>query len=131
MRNLLEKYPHATEVVKDWFMQKMLESFKDESVPAEFKEFMRQQGITDDRLATILGENPRVLFDILDDNQLIINVVHSINGFSWDVDTIKSVEFHSSRRQAELAAVERAFEILNDRLNTTENEGQDSTASGE
>lgn len=131
MRNLLEKYPHATEVVKDWFMQKMLESFKDESVPAEFKEFMRQQGITDDRLATIIGENPRVLFDVLDDNQLIINVVHSNNGFSWDVDTVKSVEFYSSRRQAELTAVERAFEILNDRLNITENEGQDSTTSGE
>lgn len=131
MRNLLEKYPHATEVVKDWFMQKMLESFKDESVPAEFKEFMRQQGITDDRLATILGENPRVLFDVLDDNQLIINIVHSDNGFSWDVDTVKSIGFYSSRKQAEQAAVERAFEILNDRLNITENEGQDSTTSGE
>ena len=136
MRNLLEKYPHATEVVKDWFMQKMLESFKDESVPAEFKEFMRQQGISNDRLSTIIGENPRVLFDILDDNKLIINIVHSENGFSWDVDTVKSVQFYSFRKEAELAAIERAFEILDERLNiivseTKNNEGQDSTASGE
>lgn len=131
MRNLLEKYPQATQVVKDWFMQKMLESFKDESVPDEFKEFMRQQGITDERLGTIVGENPRALFDVLDDNQLIINVVHSTSGFSWDVDTVKSVQFYSSRKQAELSAIERAFDILNNRLNITENEGQDSTTSGE
>lgn len=131
MYNLLEKYPHATEVVRAWLMEKMIESFKDETVPADFKDFMRQQGISNERLAAIIGDNPRALFDVLDDNKLIINVVHSDSGFSWDVDTVKSIGFYSSRKQAEQVAVERAFEILNDRLNITENEGQDSTTSGE
>ena len=28
MNDILEKYPHATEVVRDWFIAKMEESFK-------------------------------------------------------------------------------------------------------
>jgi len=136
MDNLLEKYPYATDAIRDWFMGKMIESFKDQSVPVEFKEFMRQQGISNDRLAKILGENPRVLFDVFDDNNLIINIVHTEQGFTWDVGDVKSVQYYSSRRTAEVGAVERAFRILDEKLNiiiseTKNNEGQDSTASSE
>lgn len=134
MDKLLEKYPYATDAVRDWLMGKMIESFKDQSVPAEFKEFMRQQGISNDRLAKILGENPRVLFDVFDDNNLIINIIYTEQGFTWDVEDVKSVQYYTSRRSAEFAAVERAFNILNEKLNiivseTKNNEGQDSTAS--
>lgn len=136
MDNLLEKYPYATDAIREWFMGKMIESFKDQSVPAEFKEYMRQQGISNDRLAKILGENPRVLFDVFDDNKLIINIVHTDQGFTWDVGDVKSVQYYPSRRNAEFAAVERTFRILDERLNiiiseTKNNEGQDSTASSE
>lgn len=136
MINLLEKYPYTADVVRQWFMGKMIESFKDQSVPAEFKEFMRQQGISNDRLSKILSDNPRVLFDVFDDNNLIINIIYTEQGFTWDVDTVKSVQYYSSRRDAEGAAVERAFRILDEKLNiivseTKNNEGQDSTTSGE
>ncbi len=136
MINLLEKYPYTADVVRQWFMGKMIESFKDQSVPAEFKEFMRQQGISNDRLSKILSDNPRVLFDVFDDNNLIINIIYTEQGFTWDVDTVKSVQYYSFRRDAEGAAVERAFRILDEKLNiivseTKNNEGQDSTTSGE
>jgi hypothetical protein len=136
MDKLLEKYPYATDAVRDWFMGKMIESFKDQSVPAEFKEFMRQQGVSNDRIAKILGENPRVLFDVFDDNNLIINIIYTDQGFTWDVEDVKSIQYYPSRREAEGAAVERTFRILDERLNiiiseTKNNEGPDSTTSGE
>lgn len=136
MYNLLEKYPYATEAVRDWFMGKMIESFKDQNVPSDFKEYMRQQGIPNDRLAQMMQGNPRVLFDVFDDNKLIINIVCTENGFSWDVGAVKSVQFYQHRKDAELAAVERAFQILDEKLNiiiseTKNDEGQDSTASSE
>lgn len=136
MINLLEKYPYAADVIRKWFMGKMIESFKDQSVPAEFKEYMRQQGISNDRLSTILSDNSRVLFDVFDDNNLIINIIYTDQGFTWDVEDVKSIQYYPSRKNAEFAAVERTFRILDERLNiiiseTKNNEGQDSTASSE
>jgi hypothetical protein len=134
MNNLLEKYPYATEAIRDWFMGKMIESFKDENVPNDFKEFMRQQGIPNDRLAQMIEGNPRVLFDIFDDNQVIINVLHMYNGFVWDIGDVKGIQVCSCRKDAEKAAVERAFQILDEKLNiiiseTKNDEGPDSGTS--
>ena len=116
---LLDLYPIATEVVRDWFMDKMAESFKNQELPKDFKEFMREQGIPNDKLVKLIDVNPRVLFDVFDDNGVIINVVHSNGVFSWDVNTVKSLDSYSSRREAESAAVQRAFQILDDKLNVT------------
>lgn len=134
MHNLLEKYPYATEAVRDWFMGKMIESFKDQNVPSDFKEYMRQQGIPNDRLAQMIQGNPRVLFDVFDDNNVIINVLCIYKGFTWDVGDVKSVQVYSSRKEAEGAAVERAFQILDEKLNiivseTKNDERPDSTTS--
>ena len=116
---LLDLYPIATEVVRDWFMDKMAESFKNQELPKDFKEFMREQGIPNDKLVKLIDVNPRVLLDVFDANGVIINVVHSNGVFSWDVNTVKSLDSYSSRREAESAAVQRAFQILDDKLNVT------------
>lgn len=141
MYNLLEKYPYATEAVRDWFMEKMIESFKDESVPNDFKDFMRQQGIPNDKLALMIQGSPRVLFDVFDDNKLIINVVYGEQGFSWHINDEKSVlhmdpQHYFLRKDAERIAVEHTFKMLDEKLNiivseTKNDEGQDSTASAE
>ena len=116
---LLDLYPIATEVVRDWFMDKMAESFKNQELPDNFKNLMREQGIPNDKLIKLIEVNPRVLFDVFDDNSVIINVVHSNGVFSWDVNTVKSLDSYSSRREAESASVQRAFQILHDKLNVT------------
>jgi hypothetical protein len=136
MHSLLEKYPYATDVVRQWFMDKMIESFKDQSVPQDFKDFMRKQGIPNENIVKILDGNSRALFDVFDDNNLIINVIYTEQGFTWDVEDVKSVQYYASRKDAEYAAVERAFQILDEKLNiiiseTPNNEGQDSTTSSE
>ena len=127
MYKLLEDYPNATEVVREWFMEQMIESFKDQNVPEEFKEFMRQQGIDNDKLIKVIESNPRVLFDVFDDNGLIINVIHVGNGFSWNVADAKSIKLYSSRKNAEVDAVEITFKMLDEKLNVTLNERSDST----
>ena len=135
MKDVLENNPHTTEVVRDWFVDKMKESLNNQELPENFKEFMRQQGLPNDRLLKLFEENPRILFDVFDDNGVIINVIYHDQMFTWDVNYInsevtygvKSVDVYSSRKMAERAAVQRAFQILNDKLNITFNEGQDST----
>lgn len=127
MYKLLENYPNATEVIRSWFMDQLVSSFKDQSVPEEFKEFMRQQGIADDKIVKIVESNPRVLFDVFDDNGLIINVIHTGNGFSWNVADVKSIKLYSSRKDAEVDVIEIAFKMLDEKLNVTLNERSDST----
>jgi len=127
MYKLLENYPHTTEVVREWFMEQMIESFKDQNVPEDFKEFMRQQGVPDDKLIKVIESNPRVLFDVFDNNELIINVIYTGNGFSWDVADVKSIKLYSSRKNAEIDAIERAFQMLDEKLKVTLHEGSDST----
>ena len=116
---LLDLYPIATEVVRDWFMEKMAESFKNQELPDNFKNLMREQGITNDKLVKLIDVNPRVLLDVFDDNGVIINVIHVNGVFSWNVNTVKNLNSYSSRREAESAAVQRAFQILDDKLNVT------------
>jgi len=117
--DLLDVYPIAAEVVRDWFIEKMAESFKNQELPDNFKDMMRQQGVPNDRLIKLIDVNPRVLFDVFDDNGVIINVVCTEKGFTWDVADVKSVKLYQYRREAESAAVQRAFQILNDKLNVT------------
>ena len=113
----LELYPIATEVVRDWFMEKMAESFKNQELPKDFKEFMREQGIPNDKLVKLIDVNPRVLFDVFDDNDVIINILYASGTFIWSIGDVKGGNPYSSRRDAESAAVQHAFQILNDKLN--------------
>lgn len=123
---LLEKYPLAAKVVKDWFMKSMLESFKDESVPEEFKQYMLDQGIEDDKVGKLIDVNVRILFDVFDENDIIIYFMI----FSSPEGVRFSAAIHighnevpnpigkqyNTRKEAEHAAVEKAFEILENKL---------------
>jgi hypothetical protein len=128
---LLEKYPASTEIVRAWFMEKMIESFKDETVPDEFKNFMREQGIQNDKLATMIDSNPRMLLDVFDENGIIIYfmIFSSPEGvkFSGAIhighDEVKPNPIGkqcNTRKEAELFAIEAAFEILETKLTPKE-----------
>jgi hypothetical protein len=124
---LLEKYPLAKNVVKDWFMKSMLESFKDEDVPEEFKQFMLEQGIEDDKVGKLIDVNVRILFDVFDENDIIIYfmIFSSPEGVRFSAaihtgnDEVKPNPIgkqYNTRKEAEHAAVEAAFEILETKL---------------
>ncbi len=114
--DLLEKYPLAGNMIKGWFMKSMLESFKDETVPDEFKEFMLEQGIEDDKIGTLIDINPRMLLDVFDENEIFICINHHpTNGFSHD-----HLSFYKTRKESELIAIIEAFEWLEKKLTPIE-----------
>ena len=64
MLELLENHPKTAIVIKQWLLDKLLESLKDESLPEDFKQHVREQGIDNDRVDKILTGSPRALFDV-------------------------------------------------------------------
>jgi len=115
--DLLEKYPLAAKVVSEWVMQQMLESFNDESVPEDFKNYMLQQGVDNDKLAVMIDAQPRFLFDVFDHNDVIIEtIVFPDKTFSCKIGNLATTNFWKTRRESEKHAIEGAFEILNNKL---------------
>ena len=114
---MIEKYPLAAKAVRDWVMEQMLNSFKDESVPEEFKNYMLEQGIEYDKVAIMIDANPRFLFDLFDDNNVIIETfLEKDETFSYKILSVITTNYLKTRKEAELFAIEAAFEILNNKL---------------
>lgn len=112
---LLDEHPKAAIVVKQWYLEKMLESLKDESLPEDFKEHVRQQGIDNETIAKMINGMPRTLFDVLDNHKLFIQInVYPFGYLINEGDVIYGP--WETRKEAESAAIEQAFKILNDKL---------------
>ena len=124
MNGLLEKYPKTAKVVREWFLEKMIESLKDDSVPDEFKEFMRQEGVSNEKLAIMIGSNPRTLFDVFDANSIYISVMMTRlnDGVKWQhviaYDDLNQTELElfDTRLNCEKDAIEKSFDVLEDKL---------------
>lgn len=129
---LLEKYPLSAKIIKDWFLGQMIESLKKETIDEEFKTFMREQGIDDDKMGTLIDVNPRMLLDVFDDNKIFIftdcelldkklcfiyKIITPILTLEMGREDIGRVNCNS-RKEAELFAIEEAFEILENKLTT-------------
>ena len=123
----LQKYLLTTELIKDWFHQRMIESFRDPEIAEEFKEFVLEQGIELDKLAFLINSNPRMLFDVFDENDIIIYfmIFSSPEGVRFSAaihtgnDEVKPNPIgkqYNTRKEAEHAAVEAAFDILENKL---------------
>jgi hypothetical protein len=119
---LLETYPKAAKVIAEFYNNKLIDSMSTstEDVSEEFKEMLKQQSFDNEYVATFIDSNPRFLFDIFDANHVYIEInvltdttlrfVYRIN------DEVNLKQFYTSRKEAEAVAVEKAFQILNDKL---------------
>jgi len=120
---ILQKYPHSADVVRKWLFDKMMESMQDDSVPEDFKQSMMNEAVTNERLAVFIDTNPRMLFDVFDENDVIIQIIpikedkikylSRVNQFETPYDFTRP---YFTRKEAELFAVEAAFEILEEKL---------------
>lgn len=114
---LLEKYDKAAIVIKQFYLNVMLESLKDESLPESFKEYAREAGIDNDKIAAFIDAQPRGLFDVFDANKVYIQIiVYPDKKFTYNVNELGTTKSFNTRKEAEAAAVEGAFEILNNKL---------------
>jgi hypothetical protein len=94
----------------------MLESFKDESVPDDFKEMMRATPIDEDKISKMIDGAPRLLFDFFDENEIIITTFPAMESWSFAIDGITQGNPCGSRKEAEYASIEEAFKLLNDKI---------------
>ena len=119
---LFEKYPKAAEVVIKYYADEFHKAVESTDVPEEFKEFARQQQIDDQYVADFIDNNPRGTFDVFDANEIYITTtVSEVDGyFMWHIRTEKEdfndIEYLDNRKMAEVGAIEKAFETLNDKL---------------
>jgi hypothetical protein len=118
---LLETYPAAANIVQQWYLEKMLESLNDKALPEDFKEAVRNEGLDPDRLAQIIEAGPRALFDVFDENHIYIQINILPEDLSATFTHIINNSFvyliiYNNRKEAERAAIEQAFEILNSKL---------------
>jgi hypothetical protein len=119
---LLEKHPLTREVIRKWFFNQMIKSIEiAEDVPEEFKQAMMQEGVSNERLSILIDAQPRTLFDVFDENNVIVIIKYHDNfGFTWAVEEADEQQFYKTRKEAELFAIEAAFEILENQLSPKE-----------
>jgi hypothetical protein len=123
---LLEKYPLSATLIREWFLEKMLESLNTASVSDEFKDMMRESGIENDKIATLIDVNPRMLLDVFDDNKIIIETfLYPDDGFTIKIGSQATTKSWTTRKEAELFAIDAAFEILEKQLTPKENNNED------
>jgi len=121
---LLETYPRAAEVINEFYHTKMIESMDTTDVPNDFKEMLKQQEFDNEYVAKFIDANPRILFDVFDSNSVYIEILVDLTKddalFSYviDGDMMGNVEgvLYNSRIEAEKVAIEKAFQLLNDKL---------------
>jgi hypothetical protein len=120
---LLETYPKAAAAIKEFYYGKMIESLEeDNDIPQEFKDMVQAQQFDSEYVATFIDTNPRFLFDIFDSNNINI-VIHVYTeepptefAFSIPQDNLDYDQLYPTRKEAEAAAIEEAFKILNEQL---------------
>ena len=100
----------------------MLESLNNDSLPEDFKEHVRNEGVDDDKIVAVIEAGPRALFDVFDENEIYIfihymDVKDNVEFFYSfrNIDT-NPVKLFKTRKEAERAAIKQAFEILNSKL---------------
>lgn len=114
---LLNANPKTAEVIRAWFMEKMIESIKTaQDVPEEFKDYMRQQGIDNEKLSIMIDAQPRSLFEVFDTKEIFINVFYIIGKFHAQISDNDAETEATTRRDAEAGIIEHAFRILEEKL---------------
>lgn len=118
---LLEQNPNVAKLICSYYLEIMLESLKDEGLPEEFKDSVREQGIDNEKIGAILDGNPRNLFDFFDNHNIYISINSFSDGsFSYsissDIGTSGTSKVYKTRKEADKEAVEAAIKQLESSL---------------
>jgi hypothetical protein len=121
---LLQENPYAAQVIKEYYVELMINSLDESSLPENFKDFLREQGIDDDKVAQMMEANARNVYDVLDDNGFIISITYdaTFEKFSWYINGDQHKIVCSTRKDAENDAVAAAVYRLERKLNPEINE---------
>jgi hypothetical protein len=117
---LLKEHPHTANLIKKWFVSSMVNSLSGAELPDDFKNYMLEQGVDDEKLAILIDANPRMLFDVFDENKIYITISRGAKSFmfGWcDEDEFYLRDDpYSTRKECEMAAIVIAFGMLEKKL---------------
>jgi hypothetical protein len=123
MEELFKKYPKAAKKAVEYYTEAFKKSIEESDVDETYKEYARETvNIDDENVAKMIEVTPRGAFDFFDDNDIYITTpVSAADGyFKWEIyseaEVYETSEYLNNRKMAEVAAVEKAFEILNEQL---------------
>ena len=121
---LLQENPHAAQVIKEYYVELMLSTLDESSLPENFKDFLREQGIDDEKVAQMMEANARNVYDVLDENGFVISITYdaTFEKFSWYINGDQHKIICSTRKDAENQAVAAALYRLERKLNPEINE---------
>lgn len=117
---ILEKNPLSAKLVVEWFFNKMIESLNVGSVDEEFRNFMREQALDNEKIAVMIDASPRMLLDVFDENDIFISINITDRKFTYRIDNVINPTEYSTRKECELISITRAFEILENKLTPKE-----------
>lgn len=114
---ILESHPKSATVLKQWYLEKMLEGLKNENLPEDFKEYVRQQDVNNEGVASIIDISPRGLFDVFDSHKIYVEtVIDTGANFWWKIGEQQSSIGYESRINCDKAAIVEAFKLLEAKL---------------
>ena len=119
--DLLQTYPKAAEVIREWFFNQMVSSLKeDPTIPEDYRKAMIAEGVTDERLAVFIDVQPRALFDVFDENNIHINIATVTNEidtrFVGSINRYEEKYYCFERKALEAIVIEESFKILDQNL---------------
>lgn len=119
---LLEKNPLSKKIIKDWFIEKMLESIvESDNLPDDFKQMIITSGVEDVTIINIIDNNVRTLFDLFDEHDVIVIInYHENASFSFVVNDYVDEVSYEKRKECEKHAMVIAFDLLEVNLKLTE-----------
>jgi hypothetical protein len=114
---ILNNYPKTAELLQDYYTTMMLASIDRANIPDDFKETIKKDGVSLDKIDIIVNSNPRHLFEFFDDRSMYINITSTSEGsFTFSImgdnATTGSSTVYSDRKRADRAAVEEAMRQL-------------------
>lgn len=122
---LLENYPIAAEVVRDYYLDMLLSSLNTkESLPDDFKQYIREKGVKNQDIVKVYQNSPRQLMDVFDENGVYIEILLRMDEenvlFGWRIlprdEDFVDIQWSNDRKEVERYAISDAFKLLNDKL---------------
>lgn len=129
MIEILKENPKAAAVMKDYYIDLMIESSQD--LPAHFKEFLQDKGLDMSNIADMMEAAPRNLFDVFDEHGIIIEIgfmpeLPMTGQFTYRVNEELGGMTSVKRKDVDRYAVEMAIEMLEKKLNSLEETNEES-----
>lgn len=119
-QELLETYDKAALVIKSFYFEKFMNSITTNDLPENFKEFAKEQGVDNDTIAIMIASSPSSLFEVFDEHKVYIEITVVVGENTFFIYHVNGVVNDKPpyyvRKEAELAAIEKAFQVLNDKL---------------